>query len=85
MGFRFRKKIKIAPGIDLNLSKNGISSTSIGRKGAMINLSKRGAKQTIGIPGTGLSYQTEKSTPGWLYVLIFIGICGILAYQAFQG
>lgn len=78
MGFRFRKKVKIAPGIDLNLSKNGISSTSIGRKGATINLSKRGVKQTIGIPGTGLSYQTDKSTPGWLYLLIFAGIVIVL-------
>ena len=26
MGFNFRKSIKIAPGIKLNVSKNGISS-----------------------------------------------------------
>ena len=78
MGFRFRKKVKIAPGIDLNLSKNGVSSTSIGKKGATINLSRRGIKQTIGIPGTGLSYQTDKSTPVWLYILILVAIGIIL-------
>ncbi len=78
MGFRFRKKIKIAPGIDLNLSKSGVSSVSAGRKGAMINLSKRGLKQTIGIPGTGLSYQTDKGTGGIWFVVIFVAICLIL-------
>jgi hypothetical protein len=78
MGFRFRKKVKIAPGIDLNLSKKGISSVSAGKKGAMINLSKRGMKQTIGIPGTGLSYQTDKSTAPWLFLAILLAIGLIL-------
>lgn len=80
MGFRFRKKVKIAPGIDLNLSKKGISSTSIGKKGATFNLSKKGIKQTIGLPGTGLSFQTDKSTPGWLYAVICIAIIVVLLF-----
>jgi len=57
MGFRFRKKIRIAPGIAINISKSGVS-TSIGRNGATTNISKRGVKTTIGIPGTGLSWST---------------------------
>ena len=55
MGFRFRKRIKIAPGIHLNFSKSGIS-TSIGKPGATINIGKKGVRTTVGIPGTGLSY-----------------------------
>jgi hypothetical protein len=56
MGFRFRKSIKLAPGIRLNLSKSGIS-TSIGPRGATVNVgSKRGPRVTVGVPGTGLSY-----------------------------
>jgi hypothetical protein len=58
MGFRFRRSIKIAPGIRLNVSKSGVS-TSIGKRGATINISEKGAKATVGIPGTGISY-TEK-------------------------
>ena len=53
MGFRFRRRIKIAPGIRLNLSKSGIS-TSIGDNGLTWN--SRGTV-TTGLPGTGLSYR----------------------------
>jgi hypothetical protein len=55
MGLRFRKSIKLFPGVRINLSKSGIS-TSIGKPGATVNLSERGARGTVGIPGTGLSY-----------------------------
>lgn len=58
MGFRFRKSVKILPGVKLNLSKSGVS-TSIGGKGATLNLSSKGKKATLGIPGTGLSYQAK--------------------------
>lgn len=50
MGFRFRKTIKLFPGVKLNLSKSGIS-TSIGVPGATVNISKRGTRGTVGIPG----------------------------------
>ena len=55
MGFRFRKSFRIAPGVRINLSKTGVS-TSIGGKGATVNVSKRGVRGTVGIPGSGLSY-----------------------------
>ena len=55
MGFRYRKQIKIAPGVKLNISKSGIS-TSVGKRGATVNFSKRGTRTTVGIPGTGFSY-----------------------------
>lgn len=58
MGLKFRKRIKIAPGIYINISKSGVS-TSIGGKGATINIGKKGTKATLGIPGTGLSYSTK--------------------------
>ena len=66
MAFRFRKSIKIAPGIRLNLSKSGVS-TSIGKRGATVNISKRGTRVTAGLPGTGLSashlYKSKGSRP----------------------
>ncbi|UDF02994.1 DUF4236 domain-containing protein [Asticcacaulis sp. AND118] len=61
MGFRFRKSIKIAPGVRINLSKKGVSSTSIGTKGATVNLNEKGAKTTVGVPGSGLSYETKRT------------------------
>lgn len=55
MGFRFRKSVRILPGVRLNISKGGVSTT-IGRRGATINLGKRGVRGTVGLPGTGLFY-----------------------------
>jgi len=62
MPFRFRKSIKILPGVKINLSKSGVS-TSVGKRGATVNFSKRGTRTTVGIPGTGLSYSSQTSAP----------------------
>ncbi|HEX9449000.1 MAG TPA: DUF4236 domain-containing protein, partial [Dongiaceae bacterium] len=62
MGFRFRKSIRLAKGLRINLSKGG-ASLSIGGQGATVNLSKRGTKVTAGLPGTGLSW-SETLKPG---------------------
>jgi hypothetical protein len=55
MGFRFRRSVKILPGIRLNFGKRGIS-TSIGVRGAHVTIGKAGTRTTIGLPGSGLSY-----------------------------
>ncbi|ECO0584320.1 DUF4236 domain-containing protein [Salmonella enterica subsp. diarizonae] len=64
MGFRFRKRIKIAPGIHINIGKTGITSASIGKAGATLNVGKKGVKTTVGIPGTGLSYTSDNLISG---------------------
>lgn len=59
MGFRFRKSIKIAPGVKINLNKNSVSAT-VGTKGAHYTVNSKGKKTaSVGIPGTGLSYSTS--------------------------
>jgi hypothetical protein len=58
MAWSFRRRIKIIPGIHLNLSKSGIS-TSIGVRGASVTLGKSGTYLNTGIPGTGI-YQRQK-------------------------
>ena len=92
MAFRIRKSFKIAPGIRLNVSKSGLS-TSIGGKGTTVNLSKRGTKVTSSIPGTGIStsklYRGSKAPkssfspptakPGFgSYLFTFLIIAGVL-------
>lgn len=57
MGLRFTKRIKIAPGVTLNLSKSGIS-TSVGPRGAKVTVGHGQTRYTAGIPGTGLSHTT---------------------------
>ena len=56
MGLRFRKRIRLFSGLTVNLSRSGVS-TSIGTPGATLNVGgTRGARVTVGIPGTGVSY-----------------------------
>ena len=57
MGFRFWKRIRIAPGVTLNLSKSG-ASLSFGPRGAKLTIGPGGRRATVGIPGTGLFYTT---------------------------
>lgn len=95
MGLRFRKSIKILPGVKLNLGKKS-AGVSVGTTGARYSVNSSGRKtSTVGIPGTGLSYsnssgggkksdKSSKSVLPWrliiaVGVLIFILIGGIAA------
>ena len=60
MGLRLFRRIKIAPGISLNLSKSGIS-TSVGVRGAHLTVGPRGVRRTVGLPGTGVYYTSTSS------------------------
>ena len=55
MPFRFWRRIRLAPGVTLNLSK-ATASLSFGPRGAKYTISPRGNRATAGIPGTGLFY-----------------------------
>ncbi len=50
---RFRRRTKLFPGVYLNFSKSGISTT-IGVPGASLNFNKQGTYLNTGIPGTGI-------------------------------
>lgn len=60
MAWNFRKRIKIAPGVHLNFSKGGMS-TSVGPRGAKLTFGKNGTYLHTGIPGTGLYSRTKLS------------------------
>lgn len=60
MAFRFQRRIKILPGVTVNVSKSGLS-TSLGPKGAKVTLGHGKVRKTVGLPGTGLSF-TEVSS-----------------------
>jgi hypothetical protein len=63
VGFRFRRRIKLFPGLWLNASKSGLSA-SVGGPGATLNIGgKGGPRTTVGIPGTGVSYTEPLSPP----------------------
>lgn len=58
MGFSYRKRVKLMPGVNINISKKGASVT-VGTRGASVNIGKSGIYQNLGIPGTGI-YSREK-------------------------
>jgi Protein of unknown function (DUF4236) len=62
MGFRFRRTLKILPGLHLNISKSGISA-SIGPRGLHYTIGAKGTRTTVGLPGSGLSYTEYRRYP----------------------
>jgi hypothetical protein len=59
MGFRFYRRLKIAPGLSVNFSRSG-PSLSLGVRGAHVTFGKRGITRTIGLPGTGLFFTSRQ-------------------------
>ena len=59
MGWRFWRRVRIAPGVTLNIGKTGPSSVSFGPRGFKVTAGRHGKRMTVGLPGTGLFY-TEK-------------------------
>jgi hypothetical protein len=60
VGLRFRRRISIGPGLRLNVSKSGIS-TSVGTRGAWFTIGHGKTRETVGLPGTGVSYTEQQS------------------------
>lgn len=58
MAWNFRRRKKIAPGVYINMSKKGISTT-VGPKGASMTFGPNGTYMNTSIPGTGL-YNRKK-------------------------
>jgi uncharacterized protein DUF4236 len=99
MGFRFYRRLRILPGLRLNVGKTGVSA-SIGGRGAWATF-RRGhrVRTTVGLPGSGLSYteggQSAPTQPerviqagrkpglGWLWIVL-AAICAIVGWKWFQ-
>ncbi len=59
MGWRFRRSVKILPGVRLNVGKRGLG-LSAGPRGAKVSVNTKGQmRRSAGVPGTGLSYTTQ--------------------------
>ena len=61
MGFRFRRSTRLGP-LRFNFAKGGLSSISVGGRGASFNIPVNrsgGPRSTVGVPGTGLSWSVE--------------------------
>jgi len=61
MSLRFRRTMKIAPGLRLNATKRGLS-ISAGVRGARVTWGTSGTRATAGIPGSGIFYSEKLGT-----------------------
>ena len=65
-GLRFQRRIRVLPGVHLNLSLSGIG-VSVGPRGLHAGVTARGQRYvSAGLPGSGLSvrqYSPVNSTP----------------------
>lgn len=61
MALNFRRRVKLAKGVHLDISKGG-TSISLGGPGATMNLNTSGIRTTVGAPGAGVS--DSHSIPG---------------------
>ena len=59
MGTRFRKSVKIAPGVKLNVGKKSVGVSVGGKHGGVSMNSRNGARARVSAPGTGLSYSEK--------------------------
>jgi len=91
MGWRFFRRVKLLPGVTLNLSRSG-PSVSVGPRGLKATFGPRGTRTTVGLPGTGISYtevhggvrhpRPAASAPvvqsgqgGWVVAALFTLLC----------
>lgn len=63
MGLRFRRRLRIFPGLWLNVSKRS-GPLSAGGRVVTVNVSPKGHQETISAPGTGVSYRTRRRPIG---------------------
>ena len=81
MGWSYRKRIKIAPGINVNLGKKGTSVT-VGPRGSSLNIGKKGTYQNLSIRGTGLRSRRKVSNSGCLVffaLLLIVTVSSVIA------
>jgi hypothetical protein len=55
VAWRFQRRKKLLPGVNLNVGKRG-PSVSVGPRGAKLTAGRRGLTATVSLLGTGLAY-----------------------------
>jgi hypothetical protein len=62
LGFPFYRRVRIVPGVTLNVGKCN-ASISLGGRGAHVTLGTNGNRATVGVPGTGMYYTQRIGSP----------------------
>jgi tetratricopeptide (TPR) repeat protein len=61
MGFRYRKSIKLMPGVRMTVSKSGVSYSAGGHGMRVTKTASGRVTNTVGIPGTGVTHTSSSS------------------------
>jgi hypothetical protein len=91
MGLRFRKELRVIKLVRLNISKSGVSTT-IGPRGASINIGRRGIFRNLSFFGSGFFMRDRiagpyRSTPSTTHsralaavvvVSVLCAVCAVL-------
>jgi hypothetical protein len=59
---RFRRRVKLLPGVHLNISGSGLG-VSVGPRGASVSFGPTGTYSNVSIPGTGFYSRAKLSSP----------------------
>jgi hypothetical protein len=74
MPLRFQRRIRVSPGVSLNLNRQSVSA-SFGRRGAHLTVGPKGRRITFGLSGAGLYYTIyQKGKPGIFLFLVIVGV-----------
>lgn len=95
MSLRFRRSIRLAPGIRLNLGLHG-AGLSVGPRGLHVGVNRRGMYTSAGIPGTGIyavhhirgsagQHPSVAGSAAGVFVGILIGLAVVAVLLAFVG
>jgi hypothetical protein len=82
MGIRFRRSLRVAPGLKLNIGTKSVSA-SVGKRSLWYTVGSKGRRLTIGLPGTGLYWTMGKSPPP-TYLLRVLGTVLAIAVVIFE-
>ena len=85
MGFRYRKSLRLARGMRLNLTGRGLSSFSVGRPGSTLNFGRNGLRGTVGIPRSGLSYSSRLSSGSVMLPALIVALLTGIFIAAARG
>ena len=77
MGFRFRRSLRIAPGIKFNVGIKSVSA-SFGTRGLWYTIGTAGRRFTTGLPGTGFYWTTTTPPAPRPFVRVIVVAAGLV-------
>jgi hypothetical protein len=82
MPLRFYRRVRLFPGARLNFGKRG-ASISVGERAAHVTIGRGRIRESVGIPGSGLSYWQTQRVTTHSHVMPWLFVCAVVAFLLF--